>query len=249
MTPTLGEEMFFDACGAYYELRQKIDPYEYQIVEMIKEHRGVNQFLDVGCGNGFFVKKLLAECPNLSISVIDPSKYFLDQISDPRINKIHGRLPDHLEGLGKYDLICMRAVLHHVTGETITKSQEIVKESLMALSEHLNPGGRVIVIDMFYDSYLYPAITRSIIFYLCKLQNKIGFQILPKEFLLGLDVCFFTKDELKLLYKQGPYYPVYYREHDHEMPNNVKKNLLFLRQWGWVICMFDLESQDFPKNL
>ena len=242
MASDVDSEMFFDTCGAYYECRKKIDSYEGLILDTIKETPGIKSVLDIGCGNGLFVKALLAECPDLSISVIDPSKYFLDQIEDPRIEKIHGKLPDQIGGLGKYDIICMRAVLHHITGRTIRKSKELVEESLIAISEHLNPGGMVIVVDMFYDSYLYPAITRSVIFYLCKLQNKVSFQFLPKEFLLGLDVCFFTKNELKCLHRLGPYRIGLYRERDHDMSNNVRKNLLFLRQWGWAICMFGMDA-------
>jgi SAM-dependent methyltransferase len=242
MAFAVDSEIFFDICGANYELRKKIDPYECQIIDMLKEASGDKSILDIGCGNGLFVKMLLAECPDISISVMDPSKYFLDQIQDPRIKKIHGKLPDQMGGLGKYDIICMRAVLHHLTSGTIGKSQELVEESLIAISKHLNPGGMVIVVDMFYDSYLYPAITRSVIFYLCKLQNKVGFQILSKEFLLGLEVCFLTKDELKSLYCLGPYHLRSFDERDHDMPNNVKKHLLFLREWGWGICMFGIDS-------
>lgn len=97
--------------------------------------------LDVGSGNGRFGKFIKSIYPEISYTGADFSEELLTN-SNKNLGKLVGvDITDRKElaKLGKYDLIVLMAVLHHIPG----KDQR--KELIQELYRHLNPQGIMVL--------------------------------------------------------------------------------------------------------
>jgi len=171
-------------------------------------------------------------CSNLDITVVDPSQVLLNRIPNIGINKVRGNLPDNL-GLDsnlRFGYIHLREVLHHVVGHNVEDSRELVAKSLRALSSHLDDNGYIMIHEIFYEGYIIPPLSRTLIFYLLDIQQNIKIPINSKEFLKGLRVCFYTRDEFKSLLASCGYKLMEYKI--EYWANNWKKNALLINNWG-----------------
>lgn len=110
------------------------------------------------------------------------------------------------------------------------ESKNIRKKSIITSLTCLNPHGYIFIHELYYESYFFPGFTRSLIFYLLKIQNSLGIKIPIKEFLEELDVCFYTRKELNASFEElGLKVVDYYEE---EWAKNKTKKMLFLKNWG-----------------
>jgi SAM-dependent methyltransferase len=192
---------FFDE--NYNVYGQKASTSDFDFLGFIKSNQNQNiTLLDVGGGNGYFSELIYQNCPNIGLTVLDPSKKLLNEINNPNINKVVGKLPDDVSLNSKFDYIHVRAVLHHITGNTVSNSTELLKRSIICLKNLLKDGGFILITEIYYEGYLIPKLPRYLIFYLLKLQNKFNIKIPFKDFLLGLEVCFYTRKELEMILKE-----------------------------------------------
>jgi hypothetical protein len=209
--------------------------YEKHFLDFI-QHTTKNSafsFLDIGGGNGFFAKTVLDTNPMSTVTVIDPAAKLLNKITDKKIIKIIGSIPYDFPSEDKYDYIHLKEVIHHITGNTIKETKELLKTSLSLIKRHLNTNGYLMIHDLFYEGYVYPPITRFLIFYLLILQNKLRIKIPIKEFLMNLSVCFYTRQELKSLLLESGFIIVDYGEEYWD--TNFKTNLMLLHKWGRIL--------------
>lgn len=243
-------DVFFDEQSDYYDNRQ---PYrtDFSFIKFIKSQNNLNKtFLDIGGGSGFFSTLLKKDCPEIEITIIDPSLVMLKKICDDTILKYQGQLPNQLNipSGKKFNYVLIKEVLHHVTGMSINESKNLVIESLKNTSDLIDETGYLMIHENYCESFLYPPITRILIFYLLKFQNIIHIKILPKEFLLGLDVCFYTRAELELFFQQ---FDLDIIESDDEIwgSRNFKKHLLFLKHWGRIFYVLKKRTRLMTKDL
>jgi len=82
------------------------------------------------------------------------------------------------------------------------------------------------------------------LFYVLKLQNLLGIKIPSKDFKLGLNVCFYTRHELREIFKDLEFEVVDYYEDNWK--NNKFKKILLLKNWGRM-C-FVLQPLNNGKN-
>ncbi len=150
--------------------------------------------LDIGGGKGVF-SSASADL-GAKVTLLDPSQSMLDLSKDARLEKMIGQLPNDLPKR-KFDYIFMQYVLHHVTGKSIAESKRLVGQSLDEIHNRLDAGGLLFLTDEYEESYLLKTFYRTAVFYALKLQNKIGIKIPIKYFLLGLEVCFYTREEFE----------------------------------------------------
>ncbi len=78
-----------------------------------------------------------------------------------------GRLPSELNLEERFDVIHIKEILHHVTGKSIAESKKKLEASIITSKERLNHGGYSLVGEVYYESFLYRTLTRSIIFIYC----------------------------------------------------------------------------------
>ena len=193
----MGDINVFDEYAEFYGCNVVRD-YDYFFIDFIKENKKAS-LLDVGGGSGTFASLTKDSYPKMDVVVIDPSQTLLDRISDERIRKYYGRLPDKLylnEGV-TFDYIHIKEVLHHIVGTSVSESMGLIRESLINLRKYLKDDGFIFIHELFYESILIPPLSRDFIFYISKLQNNSNLKFLPKEFLMGLVVCFYTRDEFR----------------------------------------------------
>jgi SAM-dependent methyltransferase len=167
--------------------------------------------LDVGCGNGNFIKTLFDSGieahyfgTDLSIEMIKIADnksaiYPVDFI-------IADGLSMPIKRGTKFDIIHIDSVLHHLIDNTRAKSIHLVKKMIEALVTLLDTNGILIVQEVFYDSYLVHSLTSFMIFYGLKVMNSLGldFSHIDKEMKPGLEVNFFHERQLsKLLGEYG----------------------------------------------
>ncbi len=225
---------FFDENSDFYS--QRVLPFDHYFMNFIKNHEidDVN-LLDIGGGNGNFSNLITENCPDINVTVLDPSKKLLSEIENPKITKIVGKLPDEIPLNSTFNYIHIKEVLHHITGKTVSESNMLLKESLMCVNDILNENGFLLIHEDFYEGYLIQKMPSYLIFYLLKIQNILKIELPLKEFIPGLTVYFYTRKELKKTLKECGFEIV-----DLKLDywsDITKKKLMLLNEWGRVLII------------
>lgn len=224
-------EKFFNKNSDFYGCLNP-EKYDFFFIDFISRHSKACNLLDVGGGGGCFTKLCKERFETSSLTIVDPSESLLKKQELTNIKLVIGKLPNDLNVSDKYDYIHIKEVLHHVTGSSINECLNLFKTSLVNLKENnLNPSGYILMHELFYESYIFPTFTRTFIFYLLKLQNKLHIRIPAKEFIKGLDVCFYTREELRQIFKEMDFEVVDYYEEKWEHRKYLRKFVL-LKEWG-----------------
>jgi 2-polyprenyl-3-methyl-5-hydroxy-6-metoxy-1,4-benzoquinol methylase len=229
-------DVFFDENSEFYNTLKKIYPFDLFFINFIKNQNNFKKsFLDIGGGSGIFSSFLKRNCSEIEVTLIDPSLKMLEKNCDKTFIKYQGQLPDKLNipHGKKYNFILIKEVLHHVTGKSIKESKAFAIESLQNTKNLMEDDGYLMIHELFYESYIYAPLSRTCIFYLLNLQNAFHFKILPKEFLLGLSACFYTRTELELFFRNCGF--VIVKTYKDDWPNNLKTKGLLLKKWGRIL--------------
>lgn len=225
---------FFDENSDFYD--PNLLKYDYEFMEFIKNGNGQNiSILDVGGGSGNFSKLIMQNCVNVNITILDPSEKLLNKVNNPKINKINGKLPDSIPINSKFDFIHIKNVLHHITGSTVLESKLLVKNSLNNLKMLLNDDGFLLIHDLCYEGFLIPKFPNYLIFYLLKLQNKLNVKIPFKEFLLGLNVYFYTKNELESILNECGFQIIEFKF--NKWDDSTQKKVMLIKNWGILLII------------
>ena len=194
-------EEFFDKNVDEYD--SEIMRLDLDFLKFIKKTRNNNSnLIDIGGGNGNFSRLINQNFPDINITILDPSKKLLDKIDDPKINKVVGKLPDDVHLDSKFDYIHVRNVFHHITGNSIGESKRLVKESLNYLNQILDENGVLLIQESYSEGYLIPTLPRYLIFHLLAIQNRLNIKIPMDEFIMGLNVCFYTRKEFQSILEE-----------------------------------------------
>lgn len=220
---------FFDKNDDFYGC---LTPYKYDYFFIDFMHRQTNKcnLLDIGGGGGCFTKICKESFQETNLCIVDPSKSLMQKQKLEGVKLIIGKLPNELNIEEKFDYIHIKEVLHHVTGSSIRESKNLLKVSLINSQSVLNKDGYIFIHELFYESYLIPTFTRTMIFYFLKLQNLLGIKIPVKEFIQGLDVCFYTRSELKNIYNDLGFDIIDYYEENWN--KNKLAKMMLLKEWG-----------------
>jgi len=225
---------FFNENYGFYN--QDLLEYDYYFMEFIKNKKDSNSnVLDIGGGNGNFSKLVIKNCPDIDITILDPSEKLLSNLNDPKINKIVGKLPDDIPLDNEFDFIHIKEVLHHITGNTTFKSKLVVKDALNNLKYILSDDGFLLIHELYYEGFLISKFPNYLIFYSLKLQNKLNIKMPAKEFLLGLNVYFYTRNELKSMLNECGFQIIGYKV--DRWSNNLQKKILLIKNWGRVLII------------
>lgn len=211
-----------------------IQDYDYYFINFIKKdskHKASN-LLDIGGATGKIARLVIKECPNIGITILDPSMEMLNVGYDINIKKVVGSLPKDISICQTFNYIHIKDVFHHVTSYSIKQTKTLLKESLVNIKMLLKDDGVLFVHEIYYETPILQSLPSIVIYYLCKLQNKFGIKIPMKEFLLGLEVYFYTRKELRAMLEDCGYEIL-----DLYDINSFKKNPLFLKRGRMIfIC-------------
>jgi 2-polyprenyl-3-methyl-5-hydroxy-6-metoxy-1,4-benzoquinol methylase len=200
-------------CHAHNYAGRHIEFYS-SIIDHIKgimvTKNGDAKLLDVGCGDGSFIKCLVGAGIRMN--------YFGSDLSFRMITLGKKNLTDYNVELFvadafnipikpnlKFDIIHLDSVLHHLIGKTRGKSTDLVKRMIELLVSKLSDNGIIIVEEWYYVSHLLPQFTSFLVFYGLKLINWLNLDLsYTKEIRPGLEVNFLhPKQLLKILGRYG----------------------------------------------
>ena len=171
------------------------------------------KLLDLGCGDGGFVKAMLEA--NVKID------YFATDMSFGMMKLAKENFTDYNVGLFvadgfnipvkddiKFDIIHLDSVLHHLVDKTRGKSVDRVKRMIESLVSKLSDGGIIIIEEWHLVSHIIPTFTAFLIFYGLKLINLLGIDLsFTREIRLGLEVNFLDQQQLsQILARHGEVY-------------------------------------------
>ena len=224
---------FFDIKAQHHRAAKSYD-YDFYFLDFIRSNRGSgSRLVDIGGGSGQFAALVKDACPDIQVSVVDPSIELMRRIPRQDIAKVQGWLPSCLNVTGPFDFVHVKEVLHHITGRSVVESKSLAMESLLATKRILNPKGYFSVHELYYESYLHPKLTRTMIFYVLRVQNRLKIRIPGKHFLRDLQVCFYTREEFTEILKNAGFEVVLAKE--EEWQNVSSKKLMFMRNWGRML--------------
>lgn len=196
--------------------------------------------LDLGCGDGSFIKNLIAGGINaefigsdISSSMINIAKEKLGDQSNVELLVCDGfKLPLIMQA--KFDVIHLDSVLHHLVGKTRSKSQSLANRLLTILIKRLSKNGILIVEEMYYNSYLLPQITSFFIFYALKLISilKLDLSMVTALYQPGLEVNFFCDNQIEGMLKDYGDDVCMIKRSPEGIPKFFR--MLLLKDWGHI---------------
>jgi len=167
------------------------------------------KILDIGCGDGSFIKNVLTAGIDadfigfdLSINMLKMAKNSLDCSRVQLLAADGFTMP--LQPEAKFDLIHIDSVLHHLVGKTRTECVYLMDLFCKQLMDRLSKNGSLLVEEVYYDSHLFPQITSCMIFYGLKLLNFLRLDVskIVVELLPGLEVNFLHRKQIEELFEQ-----------------------------------------------
>lgn len=231
-----GVNVFENNAEYYGSVASPIGPHDHYFLDFLSTYAGRQlHLLDVGGGSGNFATLVTKTIPDMDVVVVDPCAPLLEMIGDARITKIQGALPYamNLSDSECFDFIHIKEVLHHVVGDSIRDSKEQVKVSLNELNKHLDKYDYLLISEIFYEGHIVPTFPRTLIFHVCRLQDKTKIKIPTKEFLEDLSVCFYTRDEFaSMLHDCGYTIVGYYEKY---WGKSLKTALLGVKERGRML--------------
>jgi len=147
--------------------------------------------LDVGCGNGVFADKIIAEYPESRVTGLDMSEMLLAKNRPhPRKRTILGSALVLSDLAEQYDLICFNWLLHHLVDDTHAASLANVCLTLSEARNLLTERGRVSVYENMFDGILVDKAPGRIIYALTTIRWLSVLTRLGGANTGGVGVCF-----------------------------------------------------------
>ena len=246
---------------SYFDKHAHIDTYHNNpkmykmVVDLIKTNyvkRGT-RFLDLGCGDGTLIKSANSLFVDFQFTGTDVS---IEMIKTARDN-LRGINVDFIvcDGFNlpikneiKFDFIHSAYVLHHLIGPTKGKSLELVSKLLRILAQSLSDKGILIIHEVYYDSYIIPSLTSTLIFYILKFLNLLNLDMSPiiREFQPGLEVNFLHTAQLKRLLEDLGGKVQMFGKDLWIIP--MLRRMLLLKEQGSVTFTYELNNQGTLKK-
>jgi 2-polyprenyl-3-methyl-5-hydroxy-6-metoxy-1,4-benzoquinol methylase len=230
-----------------HDLSYTADPESYKpLIEFIREYqqkvaRPIT-ILDVGCGTGIFIQKVLesgisiASIVGVDISqgMVKAAKDRLAKFQNVRLEVASGFEISKTLNSTRFDVIFISFVLHHLIARTQGGSKKLAIRMIKELLEMCSGTGIIIVEELHYKSAISPKITSKLIFYGLKLVNAL--HIDARRFMQdvqpGLEVNFFHQEELvKMLSAFGQVSIVHYIK----LETSKVLRYFLLKEYGMVI--------------
>lgn len=151
-------------------------------------------FLDIGGGNGLFAAKVLAAYPQARGTVLDNAAILLRKNKDwPDRKTIVCGSAENLETLfagGRFDIIFMNWVLHHLVGDSYACTTENVRRLLHSAGSLLHPDGRISIFEHMYDGLAIDNLPSHIIYHLTSSKRLSSLIRRCGANTAGVGVCF-----------------------------------------------------------
>ncbi len=160
--------------------------------------------LDLGGGTGRHLDAILAAYPYAEGVLIDSSEHMVfNNQPHPRKELICGNLADLEPALPldkSYDLMTIWYVLHHCIGTSVSETRRIQRDILQSAASFLTERGRLVVIEVCYESYLLPKYATRMIYHITRSRLLAPIAKRFEANTAGTGVLFATEAELDQLF-------------------------------------------------
>jgi len=197
---------YFNETAEYYD-RPQLDEEERLLTffsfeeETIPKHVGrVGNCLDIGSGAGVFLKYVTMRHGADNVVGVDVSEGMLAQSLHDKPSQadlVQGSVLDLPVREGRFDLVFMEEVLHHLVSKSRADSKRLARRAISNIRRMIRPGGAFILREEYYESWLVPTLSSTLIMLLLGLFNALGVMLPHKEAHMGLNVSFYTRDEIR----------------------------------------------------
>ena len=180
----------FDTEYVNQALFEKIAPH---FIRQQKD-RGFN-LLDVGGGNGTYSDRVINHNTGTQVTLLEPDSYLLSRNkAHPRKNIVSGTYQERYFS-PKFDAIQFNWVLHHFITGNYQQTTALQAASLRKAYTELKPGGRIIILENFYDGFLTNDLPSRIIFELTSMTSIKRFIKKAGANTAGVGVCFHSRKQ------------------------------------------------------
>lgn len=143
---------FFDSNPDYKKYVHEFEVYRYSTLTINQSiNAGIGELLDIG--NGGIINYDASKIRN--ITALD---LFFDENQTPEYPNVRFKKGSALEipfEDGRFDMVLMQNLLHHVIGKSVRESKEMMRKVLSESSRVLKPGGRLLIIESTVPSWFY----------------------------------------------------------------------------------------------
>jgi SAM-dependent methyltransferase len=159
------------------------------------------RFLDVGGGNGVFADRILAAYPESTGAVLDNSAMLLERNQPNPRKALIAEGAENLASLaaGRFDLICMNWLLHHMIGRSFRETRANMVRVLRDARAALTPRGRISIYDNMYDGWLIDNAPGWIIYQATSSRSLAGLARMGGANTAGIGVCFQSHESWRTL--------------------------------------------------
>lgn len=214
------------------------------VIEPIKTiipKNGDTNILDIGCGNGSFIKALIKANVKAKYFAFDMSLEMIERAKE----NLAGCDVEFLVADGfkipirsniRFNMIHLDSVLHHLIGSTRDKSTSLIQKMLRLLMDKLEEDDILLVQEVYYNSYIISRFTSFVVFYGLKLINLLNLDVsrFMTEIKPGLEVNFLHEKQLKNILNQ---YGSIQMLEKQPWGRRLIYRLFLLKDWGHItIC-------------
>ena len=155
---------------------------------------GQFSFLDLGCGNGVFADRILADYPKSRGVGLDnaPSLLSRNKPSD-RKRTVLGSV-ENLKYIDetKYDLIFFNWLLHHLVSESYAETRRYIDRALSSATALLSERGRISIYENMYNGLVIDSLASWITYQLTSVPAIAPFVKKRGANTAGVGVCFLS---------------------------------------------------------
>lgn len=138
---------YFDRRVTEYSLAR----FDHAVAFLNAEASAASSFLDIGCGTGNILERILNETPIRTVAGIDPAPNCVEKTKQRLACSAYvGSILDSefVQGLGlQFDFALIASVVHHLIGETRQASVERAQLAIEHSLRLVRPGGYLIVFE------------------------------------------------------------------------------------------------------
>lgn len=189
------KKLFREQLGRYSRKDQAVNsPIIPLFQNWIKKNniKKTSEICEFGGGSGQLLNEIRKSYPDTNLTNVEIVSDYKNFLAFSKIKFVLGSVLDSDLASELFDVIIIRDILHHLIGKNYKETMENQKYALSELKRLVKPGGVIFLEELTNES----EIATRIIYYLCRLNTKIGVHI-PSLFVSpNVIVAFLTSNKL-----------------------------------------------------
>lgn len=189
------KKLFREQLGRYSRKDQAVNSPIISLFKNWIKKNNIKKTLEIcefGGGSGQLLNEIRKSYPNTNLTNVEIISDYKNFLVSNKIKFVLGSVLEPDLASESFDVIITRDILHHLIGKNYKETMRNQKHALLELKRLVKPGGVIFLEEFTNES----EIATRIIYYLCRLNTKIGVHI-PRLFVSkNVIVAFLTSSKL-----------------------------------------------------